>query len=97
MMPRREFEAQVHAIQMEYETRRAQLESSILELDEAHAEWLALGDGPKWIRLELLASLRKQGLIDSVYSEKVKSAAGALKARWDRDAEESLRRLKEMG
>ena len=92
---RQDFDKQVRSIQKAYEHRRAQLEASLSALDAAHDEWLALGDGPKWIRLKVLAALQKRGQVASVYSEQVKSSAVDLIAELDREADEATKRLKE--
>ena len=90
------FERQVCAIQKEFEDQRAKLESKIIKLNTAHAEWSALGEGPKMLRLKVVADFRKQGQFETVYSEAVKSVAAKIYAKASLDADEAMKRLHEL-
>ena len=81
------------SIQKAYDRRRAQLEESISALERQHSEWLNLNNGEKLLRLKLVAAFKKNGEVESVYSEKIKLLAKDTIAELDKEADEAKKRL----
>lgn len=89
-----QFNDMLIAIQKEYEQRRNQLLKSMTELEREHAEWMNLDYGEKLMRMKLVTAFLKNGEIESVYSEKVKSRAKDIRAEIFKNADEAKKRLK---
>jgi hypothetical protein len=80
-------------VQKAYEQRLAELQESMSALERAHIEWMSLDEGAKLIRLKVAAKLRKNGEVETVYSEKVRFLARQLIADLDKKADAARKRL----
>jgi hypothetical protein len=88
------FDEQVISVQKAYERKRAQLQESISVLEREHAEWMNLNKGQKLVRLKIVAELKKNGQIENVYSERVKSSAEQITTYFRTEADAALERIK---
>ncbi len=93
----KEFNDGLISVQKEYDRRRAQLEQSISTLEKQHAEWMTSDDGEKLLRIKFVATFRKNGEVESVYSERVKLAVKDMRADIEKNADEARKRLTERG
>jgi hypothetical protein len=85
------------SVQKAYERRRAQLEESISDLERQHTEWLNSHNGEKLLRLKFVTAFKKNGEVESVYSERVKLRVKDLRAEIEKNADEARKRLAEKG
>ena len=87
------YDTQLASVQKAYENRRARLQGSIADLDEAHAEWLAMNDVQKYMRLAMVAAFKKQGAKVDVYSKELIAAVNEAAAKLHKEADEAMERL----
>jgi hypothetical protein len=88
------FDEQVASVQKAYERKRAEIQESISALEREHAEWLNLNKGQKLVRLKIVAELKKNGHVENVYSQRVKSSAEQITAYFSTEADAALERIK---
>lgn len=89
-----EFDEQLISIQKAYEQQRNQIQESISALEKEHAEWMSLNDGQKLMRLKIVASLKKNGQVENVFSERVKSLTEQIITELNTNADATLKRIK---
>jgi len=92
-----EFNDGLISVRKTYECRRTQLEENISTLERQYAEWMKLDDGEKLLRLKLVAAFKKNGEVESVYSERVKLQVKDIRAEIQKNADAARKRLAEKG
>ncbi|HEY2329572.1 MAG TPA: hypothetical protein VGI63_07135 [Verrucomicrobiae bacterium] len=73
------------------------LENRIAELEESDAEMDDETRGLKLLKEKIVSSLKKNGEVTSIHSEKVHLLAIEFRDRMDKQAEEALERLRKRG
>ena len=88
------FDEEVASVQKAYERKHAQIQESLSVLEREHAEWMNLNEGQKLLRLKIVMALKKNGQVENVYSEKVKSSAEQITTHFKTAADAALERIK---